>query len=145
MKVSIPENGTIILPVSKLRKSTGLANVFGHHMYHSGWVGDVLYNKHPPNRNGLKLFPLMLRVQYQSTGRLCCQSLRQELPVNICFSSSLRQEGKARNYRILPRICPVFCPNLWGKNKDAHYVWIVLILYLYNFFLTFIYAYELKV
>ena len=30
--------------------------------------------------------------------------------------------------------CALFCPNCWVKNKDAHYVWLVLILHLYKCF-----------
>lgn len=35
---------------------------------------------------------------------------------------------------ILPCIMRAFCPNLWGKNKDAYYIWVVLIPYLYKCF-----------
>ena len=40
--------------------------------------------------------------------------------VNFCYT------------HVLPCVMHTFCPNFWGKNKDAHYTWIVLIPYLYK-------------
>ena len=43
-------------------------------------------------------------------------------------------------YHISPCIMhTIFRPNFWGKNKDAHYTWVVLISYLYKCFYLFIY------
>ena len=58
-------------------------------------------------------------------------------PMWVDWRETLRA-GFGRNTTFCHIQCALFCQNFWGKNKDAHYTWVVLIPYLFKCFNSYL-------
>ena len=57
---------------------------------------------------------------YSEKGYMSCKIHIKSLPKHKSYFN-----GFFYNCCIFPGITRTFCPNFWGKNKDAHYTWVV--------------------